>query len=120
MRNKGKSAVQKLSTARVTWPPASWNESDFYREDETRLPTQIYPFNFQREYAGDKFTGRYHSWRDQAMSGVNLGIATGLEIVASVVEPLLRFHESGGHEGDGSDERIALIRAALKETPNVG
>jgi hypothetical protein len=30
-----------------------------------------------------------------------------------LVEPLLRFHETGGHEGDGSDERLAQIRAAL-------
>lgn len=31
----------------------------------------------------------------------------------AIIEPLLRFHESGGHEGDGSDERLAMIRAAL-------
>ena len=33
--------------------------------------------------------------------------------VERVIEPLLRFHETGGHEGDGSDERLAMIRAAL-------
>jgi hypothetical protein len=39
--------------------------------------------------------------------------ATHLEEVVRLVEPLLRFHETGGHEGDGSDERLAQIRAAL-------
>lgn len=34
--------------------------------------------------------------------------------IEGLVEPLLRYHETGGHEGDGSDERIALIRAALQ------
>lgn len=33
--------------------------------------------------------------------------------LVEVVEPLLRFHETGGHEGDGSDERLAAIREAL-------
>lgn len=39
--------------------------------------------------------------------------------VREVVEPLLRFHETGGHEGDGSDERLALIRTTLGVSPTV-
>lgn len=33
--------------------------------------------------------------------------------LGELIEPLLLFHETGGHEGDGSDERCASIRAAL-------
>lgn len=28
----------------IEWPPSDWQESDLYRDSETRLPTQIYPF----------------------------------------------------------------------------
>lgn len=32
----------------VTWPPADWHESKLYRDEETRLPTQLYPFHLER------------------------------------------------------------------------
>jgi hypothetical protein len=35
-----------------------------------------------------------------------------------LIEPLLRFHETGGHEGDGSDERISAIRQAHASPPS--
>lgn len=43
------------------------------------------------------------------------------DTVSEAIEPLLRFHETGGHEGDGSDERLALIRAALqsRQSPTI-
>ena len=31
--------------------------------------------------------------------------------MAEEMEPLLLYHETGGHEGDGSEEKIALIRS---------
>ena len=35
------------------------------------------------------------------------------EYLGREVEPLVRFHETGGHEGDGSDESVKRARAAL-------
>jgi len=34
--------------------------------------------------------------------------------------PLFLYHKSGGHEGDGSDERIAIIDAALTAPAQTG
>lgn len=34
--------------------------------------------------------------------------------ILKVIEPLLRFHETGGHEGDGSDKQLNKIRAVLR------
>ena len=31
----------------------------------------------------------------------------------SALENLLKFHETGGHEGDGSDETLVLAREEL-------
>jgi hypothetical protein len=40
-------------------------------------------------------------------------LAAENERLREAVVPLLVFHETGGHEGDGSDERLATIRKAL-------
>lgn len=31
------------------WPPSEWDEADLFRDDETRLPTCLYPFFIQRD-----------------------------------------------------------------------
>jgi hypothetical protein len=50
---------------------------------------------------------------DKAASLIEQQAATIAEL-REQVEPLLRYHETGGHEGDGSDERLAIIRATLE------
>lgn len=39
-----------------------------------------------------------------------LSLTGEVERLWDALEPLLRFHETGGHEGEGSDERLAAIR----------
>lgn len=33
----------------VRWPPSDWDEADLRRDEETRLPTQLYPFFIDRD-----------------------------------------------------------------------
>lgn len=37
----------------VRWPPSDWDESRLYRDEATRLPTQLYPFRLDREEEGE-------------------------------------------------------------------
>lgn len=34
--------------------------------------------------------------------------------IIAAVKPLVKFHETGGHEGDGSDAQLARIREVLR------
>lgn len=56
----------------------------------------------------DLWIGAASRWEAQVTT-----LSSEREILREALEPILRYHETGGHEGDGSDEALAKARAAL-------